>query len=216
MRCEKFDAYETGSMTPGEFAEHARDCEACAALAALDGRLDKELIKMREPVRASGLWERIETALVEEKAFAAAPRESRPARRRAFAVFTKRPRPILVAAYSVALAIMVLGGAYLVFMKPLSSPGILAQRALARVELKEKEYADAIEALEKQARPKIQAMDLQLMSLYRDKLATIDSQIDKCRAALAANPANAHIRTYLLAALQDKRQTLADALGSTN
>jgi len=216
MSCEKFDAYETGSMTSREFAEHARGCAACAALAALDGRLDKELIKMREPVQASGLWERIETALAEEISIATEPLEVRPAGRRAFAVFTRRPRPILVAAYAAALAILVLGGAYLVFMKPLSSPGILAQRALAKVELKEKEYADAIQALEKQARPKIEAMDLQMISLYRDKLATIDSQIEKCREALSSNPANAHIRSYLLAALQDKRQTLTDALGSTN
>jgi len=52
------------------------------------------------------------------------------------------------------------------------------------------------------------------MSLYRDKLAAIDAQIDKCREALDSNPGNAHIRQYLLAALQDKRQALADVLGS--
>jgi hypothetical protein len=59
-------------------------------------------------------------------------------------------------------------------------------------------------------------MDIQMMSLYRDKLAVIDAQIGKCRDALDSNPGNAHIRRYLLAALQDKHQTLADMLGSTN
>jgi hypothetical protein len=95
-----------------------------------------------------------------------------------------------------------------------SSSGLLARRALARVELKEREYTEAIGALEKLAGPKIEAMDLQMMSLYRDKLAAIDAQIERCREALASNPANAHIRSYLLAALRDKRQTLAQALGT--
>jgi hypothetical protein len=63
------------------------------------------------------------------------------------------------------------------------------------------------------AAPKIEAMDLQMVSLYRDKLAAIDSQIAKCREALNSNPANAHIRRYLLAALSDKRQTLTEILG---
>ncbi len=52
------------------------------------------------------------------------------------------------------------------------------------------------------------------MSLYRDKLAVIDGQIEKCQEALERNPGNAHIRRYFLAALQDKKQTLAEALGS--
>lgn len=216
MSCEKFDVYEAGKLTPEEFAKHARDCAKCAARAALDGRLDKELTKMREPVQASGLWERIETALAEEKTAAGARQEIHSIGRRPFAVFTRHSRPALVVAYAAALAILILGGAYLVVRKPPSSPGILAQQTLAKVELKEREYADAIDALERQARPKIQAMDLQMMSLYRDKLAAIDGQIEKCRDALATNPANAHIRQYLLAALHDKRQTLTDVLGFVN
>lgn len=216
MNCEKFDAYEEGRMTRGEFAEHVRECEACAALADLNGRLDKELTKMREPVQTSGLWERIEAALAKEKAAASAREERRPARRPTIADFLRRPRPILIAAGAAALVFLVLGGAYLLLRRPLNPPSILARRALAQVELKEKEYAEAIAALEKQARPRIEAIDIQMMSLYRDKLATIDSQVERCKEALASNPANAHIRSYLLAALQDKRQTLTDALGSMN
>jgi len=51
-----------------------------------------------------------------------------------------------------------------------------------------------------------------MMLLYREKLETIDAQIERCQEALAANPANAHIRRYLLAALQDKKAALADLL----
>ena len=216
MSCKRYEAYEAGKTAPEEFAEHARRCPSCADQAALDARLDKELTPMREPVQVSGLWEGIEAALVQEMAAAGERKAVLSVGRRPFAVFAGRPRPMFIAAAAAALALLILGGAYVLTRRPVSSPGILAQRALARVEAKEKEHADAIDALERQARPRIQGMDLQMMSLYRDKLAAIDAQIERCREALATNPANAHIRQYLLAALQDKRQTLSDVLGTVN
>jgi hypothetical protein len=57
-------------------------------------------------------------------------------------------------------------------------------------------------------------MNLELMLLYRDRLETIDDQIEQCREALSENPGNAHIRRYMLAALQDKKQTLKELLES--
>ena len=53
-------------------------------------------------------------------------------------------------------------------------------------------------------------MDAELALLYRDKIATIDTQIDRCLRALHGNPANTHIRRYLLLALRDKRETLEE------
>jgi hypothetical protein len=47
-----------------------------------------------------------------------------------------------------------------------------------------------------------------MMALYRERLETIDAQIERCRRALELNPASAHIRRYMLAALQDKTLTL--------
>jgi hypothetical protein len=216
MSCEKFDAFEAGRMAPGEFAEHVRDCAACAALAALNARLDKELEGLREPISAPGLWERIERSLAREKARAGAARGGLPGEGRSLAGWLRARRWLPAAVGAAVSAILILGGVYLLLKKPFSPSGILAHRALAEVELKEKDYVRAIRDLEKQAAPRIEAMDLQLMSLYRDKLGIIDSQIDKCREALESNPANAHIRYCLLAALQDKRQTLTEALGTMN
>ena len=59
---------------------------------------------------------------------------------------------------------------------------------------------------------KMESLDLNLALLYRDKLETIDSQIERCKDALQDNPANTHIRRYLLAALDDKKQTLREIL----
>jgi hypothetical protein len=128
--------------------------------------------------------------------------------------FFARRWPVLISA-GAALVVLVALGIH-GFRKPFVPSEILTREALARVEHTEKEYLSAIESLERQARPRIAAMDFRDMSLYKDKLAVIDAQIGKCREALASNPGNAYIRRYLLAALQDKRQTLADALGSMN
>jgi len=213
MKCDKFDAHETGAMTAEEFARHARDCAECRTQAALDERLDRETALLRNPVEAGRLWDRIEKSLAEEKARHIARNESPAPIRRKWMIFFSRRWPVLVPAGAVLLALAVLG--IRLSQKPASPSGLLARDALAKIEIKEKEYSDAIDALERQARPKIAAMDLQMMSLYKDKLAAIDAQIDKCREALSGNPANAHIQRYLLAALQDKKQTLADVLGST-
>jgi len=214
MSCDKFDRHDEGAMTAEEFARHVRDCLECREQAALDARLDREIAALKKPVGAERLWERIEASLAHEKEIAAA-RDGKPVSGGLRLIaFLSRRWAILAPAGAALLVLAVLG--IHVFRKAPAPSGILTGEALARVEIKEKEYLGAIEMLERQARPKIAAMDLQMMSLYRDKLATIDAQIDRCREALTSNPANAHIRRYLLAALKDKRQSLTDVLGSMN
>jgi len=214
MSCDQFDKYGEGGLTAEEFARHARDCAECRLQTALDARLDREIAALGKPVDAEGLWERIERSLAHEKEITSArtgkPASGSPKMR----MFLSRRWPVLVPAGAALIAFAVLGPR--LFRTPAAAPGILAGGALARVEITEKKYLEAIETLERQARPKIEAMDLQELSLYKDKLAVIDAQIGKCREALDSNPANAHIRRYLLAALQDKRQTLTDMLGSAN
>lgn len=208
MKCSKFEKSEQGLLSPSDFAAHVETCPDCSGAAALNRRLSEEAMKLRAPVSAPGLWDRIESALLAEAAGAARPVPSfrRPTRRRSF-----RPGSLLIPAAAVLLLVLVA-----IFRPAASVPksGLMAQKALAEVEAREAEYLAAIEELERSARSKISAMDLTLMSLYRDRLSVIDSQIEKCREALAVNPANAHIRRYLMAALQDKKQTLAEALAS--
>jgi hypothetical protein len=184
---------------------------------ALDARLEAEISALRQPVAGGPeLWNRIETALEAEKAGSAAaamPQAAPAAHRPPFGVLRNLgKRWVLIPAGAAALFLIAL--AALLITRSAGPPsGILTARALARVESIEKDYLAAISDLEKMAAPKIEAMDLQMVSLYRDKLAAIDSQIAKCREALGSNPANAHIRRYLLAALSDKRRTLTEILG---
>lgn len=92
------------------------------------------------------------------------------------------------------------------------SSRILSKRALQKVINAESEYESAIADLEKMTSPKMLKLDLELQFLYHDKLATIDEQIEQCREALTQNPGNAHLRRYMLAALQEKKMTLQDIL----
>lgn len=207
MSCDKFDKFGEGALTGREFARHVQDCPECREQAALDTRLDREIAALRTPPGAEGLWKRIETSLRFEKEAAAAAKRASRGR-----WLSLRRWAVLVPAGAALLALAALG--VHMFRNPPAPSGILTGDGLARVEIEEKEYIEAIDVLARQARPKMAAMDVRMMSLYRDKLATIDAQIDKCREALDSNPGNAHIRQYLLAALQDKRQALADVLGS--
>lgn len=213
MTCDKYEAHQDGMMSAEEFARHVRDCAACREQAALDERLDREIASLRHPVETERLWNRIEKSLIEENSRLAAKNERHAPARPKRPAFLRLRWPILVPAGAGLILLVILGTG--LFRK--SSPsGLLAGDALAKTEIAEREYRYAIDGLERQARPKIAAMDPQMMSLYKDKLAAINAQIDKCRTALSGNPANAHIQRYLLAALQDKKQTLADVLGLSN
>jgi len=211
MTCRERDAYERGAVGREDFLRHARACGDCRPTADLDRRLDAGLAELRAPVEAPGLWDRIERSLAAESARRAAPpRPSLAAA--AAALFRRRPLASLAAGASLVAA-----GALAVILasRPAgpSAAGILAESALARVERVEKDYAAAIRELERQAGPARSSLDIRLASLYRDKLETIDAQIVEVREVLDRNPANAHLRNLLLAALRDKRDTLAEMLG---
>jgi hypothetical protein len=208
MSCDYYERFEKGSLSGEDLARHARECAGCRDQAALDARLDGEVAALRAPIGSEGLWERIEATLRREKE-AADARAWAPARRAPR--FDARRWLVLAPAGAALLALAVFG--VLTLRRPPAPSGILTSAALARVEVEEREYAAAIDALAREAKPKLAAMDIQMMSLYRDKLSTIDAQIERCREALGSNPANAHIRGYLLAALKDKKQALAEMLG---
>ena len=209
MSCGKYREFERGKMSAEALADHARECPDCRAASARDRRLLEETMSLRTPIPAPGLWDRIESALRAEAA-AGVP-AGRPAHRESGLTWA-RFRPFLIP-MAASLLLLVAAGIFWP-SRPGQDSGLLAGKTLANVEAREADYLASIRDLERLARPKIREMDLTLMSLYRDRLAVIDSQIAKCRAALDSNPTNAHIRQYLLAALQDKKQTLAEVLGS--
>jgi hypothetical protein len=201
MTCKRYEEYELGQIEENFFKEHARTCSECRKRLEEDDVLMKHVRSMSEPIEAPHLWERIERDLEAERRKEALERIS-PRRQRMFR-FARAAAVILIA---VGL------GYYIGVRTPVRDSKILTQTALQRVESLEREHIQAIAELEAQAEPVLAAMDLELALLYRDRLETIDAQIQSCREALAENPGNAHVRHYMLAALQDKRETLSELL----
>jgi hypothetical protein len=129
-------------------------------------------------------------------------------------VFRFRKKLILAA----AAMIMITAAVWVVNLvqRDVGEGRILSSRALEKVREAEKAYIAAINELEESAYQRIETTREPLAQLYRNKLSLIDQQIRNCEEALQNNPANSHIRRYLLAALQDKQKTLKDILQASS
>ena len=199
MICDEYRKRELGDLDEERFREHARQCSICQRLLRQDAELMSLAQSLKQPVHAPFLWARIEAGLRAEM--------ERDQRRRLRSFFWNR-----AALYRIAAVLLVAAGlgGYAYFSPESEPPRLFSRSALERVEKREQEYIQAIEELEREASVQISQMDLDLMLLYRDKIETIDAQIARCQEALRKNPANVHIRRYLLLALQDKKETLQE------
>lgn len=201
MSCKMYETYEMGGVEERVFRQHLETCTSCREQQEQDNRILAAARSLKDaPVDAPGLWERIELELLDEQVpeFKTTP-----------GIFSRRFH-VLIAA-TVLLAAVALGVYFGVFLSQ-RSPGLLSGSALNKVQQTEQQYMEAIAQLEKKVQPQMQEMDIELMLLYKDRLAVIDSQIRECKEALLQNPANSHIRRYMLAALQDKKETLSEML----
>lgn len=203
MSCDQLKKYEIGELEENEFRKHLKSCASCQENVKLDTRLMSLAKSLKKPVQAPLLWDRIEKSLKEEQQKLVSTRAKS---------IRWRPLSLIPAAAVLLLAVSI--GLYFWLRPEQEEPRLLAEAALKKVEKKESEYIKAIAEMEKRVLPKMAALDMELMFLYRDRLETIDDQIERCKEALAENPANSHIRQYMLAALQDKKQTLKEILSS--
>ena len=80
------------------------------------------------------------------------------------------------------------------------------------MERAEADYRKAIDRLDAEAKPQLEAAATPLMASYREKLLVLDNAIDELRAEAGQNPANAHLRRQLLAMYQEKQETLQEIL----
>ena len=192
MSCDRYRERETGRLEEEAFQDHLKDCPDCRESLRRDERLMELAAGLKPPAEPPFLWERVEAGLRSEQ---------RRGRRR---TWIYRAAAVLVVSLGLG-ALMQQGRGV-----PEPATGLYTAEALEKVRDREREYAAAIEALEEIAGERMERMDPELAFLYRDKIATIDTQIDRCLRALHGNPANTHIRRYLLLALRDKRETLEE------
>lgn len=203
MPCDFYRRHELGEITAEVFAQHVRACVDCQRLQAQDEQLLQIVRSLDPPTSSPFLWAKIENTLRVEQ-----QRETR-----------WRSRPVASLKwlkYAVAASIIFAVGLAALFMRKNEAQAdakLLAASALEHVAQKEKEYEAAIAQLERVTSPQLTQLPTELLLLYRDRLATIDTQIARCREALAENPGNAHVRRYMLMALQDKKETLQELAG---
>ena len=200
MNCDFLVKYDQGELDEAEFKKHAISCATCKQALYLDEDVLSMAKSLRQPIEVPYLWNRIENSLGEE-------------------IAKKQPFNWRLLRFVPALAALLLVtwlGIHYFFENRSPRSGLMAEKTLARVEKKEQDYINAIQDLEKQILPKMAEMDLELVFRYRDRLETIDAQIEQCQEDLAFNPANAHIRRFLMMALHDKKETLVEILNPEN
>ena len=195
MSCTQYEKYDFGQISSEEFEQHLKDCSFCQQEIAKDERIMDAAASLNDKKTIPSLWPEIEKKLQKKH-------------------FHFRIPQIPGHLIKIAATILI-GISMVIFFGPetdLDQYSILSESALQEVEQQEQAYVQSIERLERIATKKMESFDLNLALLYRDKLETIDSQIESCQDALENNPANTHIRRYLLAALDDKKQTLKEIL----
>ncbi|MCK4548288.1 MAG: hypothetical protein KAW17_12705 [Candidatus Eisenbacteria sp.] len=211
MKCPEYRRFCMGEIPLDEFAAHRESCAECREAATLDEIIECRAQQLPAPASAPGLWTRIAHRLEQEQS---APRWKKWLERLPW-VDVFDPRRQMVWRYAAALVVVaVVGIVALQVLRPAEPMprNLLTEKALERVESLEVEYEMAIGELETIAAPMIAAADTELMLRYRDRLETIDTHIRRCRAVLAEDGANAHVRRYLLAAYRDKKETLTQLL----
>ncbi|MGD9161201.1 MAG: hypothetical protein PVG39_22485 [Desulfobacteraceae bacterium] len=198
MNCDKFKQYELGEIDDLIFNDHLKTCEQCQAHEKADKELMGLAVSLKQPVQINRLWDRIEDQLKGElkKQQMTGKKETR--------LYWNMLRVAAVVVLIVGMTVIIK-----VRHKP-KSTGLLSEAVLVKVEKQENEYIKAIAELEKSTKPLYEQMDMELQLLYRDRLETIDRQIALCKKAIDSNPANAHIRKYLMIALKDKKETLIE------
>jgi hypothetical protein len=201
--------------TPEEWAAlelHAETCAQCGEELSAWKNLSVAAQEMREEVESPLLWSRIETSLKEQAAVVA--------KTDSFWQRLKDWKPLSIGwqtalAGAMALALAVSGG-YVYTHRGTGDGGdtasLLKSPALREVEKSERNYEQAIEHLEAEAKTQLQSGDSPLVASYREKLMVLDGAIDELRTQAGQNPSNAHLRRQLLAMYQEKQQTLQDVL----
>ena len=186
---------------------HAATCAECGDELRIWNSVSTAASELRQVWETPYLWTRIERGLAEQMA-------EKPSRLRAWlnsigisSVQWQTVAALLVLALVTGTAWKILhvshGSGDSVFLK---------NSAVNEVERAEVEYQKAIDKLDAQARPQLEAAATPLMASYREKLLVLDNAIDELRAETGQNPANAHLRRQLLAMYQEKQETLQEIL----
>ena len=210
MNCKEYQKYLTGKLTKREFLSHSQGCNECQESWAFEQMLNTEIDNFKTVIPSATLWSDVRVRLLKEKQ-AQVQSIFTSKIYNVLTNFTRRPQWRL--GFAAVLTVAIIIG--LVNIQGGSKERFLSQSAIAQVDKKEREYAQAIAELENIVALELTSIENDLTLLYRDKLETIDAQIAQCKEALEIHPYSAHIRRYLLAAYREKKETLQEVLQYT-
>jgi hypothetical protein len=171
-------------------------CDRCRKRYQLDEQILNRSRNLNDNIKIPDFWPDIEESIKKEKTII-------------LKVGTKKKLFYAAAATFLIVTTIWLFNTY---QKEKPSVRLLSEQALENVKKTETAYVDAIANLENLAYDKLDITSEPLAQLYRNKLSLIDRQIENCKNALETNPANSHIRQYLMMALQDKQKTLEEII----
>ena len=196
MSCQKFEEYLKEQLDQDKFKIHIESCDECKKAFSDDIKIMNHTKAMSDELVVPDLWPSIEENIKKDNPV--------------ILKFKTTKRLLLAAAAS----FLIITSIWLFNINTSDKPStrILSEQALQKVIEAESSYMEAIDELENLAYTELEETSEPLAQLYRNKLSLIDRQIQNCKEALETNPANSHIRQYLMAALQDKRETLEEIL----
>jgi hypothetical protein len=186
---------------------HAAACAECGEELRVWKSMSTAAGELRQEWETPYLWTKIERGLTEQMS-------EKPSRLRAWLNSIGLPGMQWRTAVALLVLVFVTGVAWRIFRTgpEFYPPGFLNNSAVSEVEHAEAAYQKAIDKLDAEAKPQLEAAATPLMASYREKLLMLDNAIDELRAEAGQNPANAHLRRQLLAIYQEKQDTLQEIL----
>lgn len=197
MSCRFYEKFFLGQITESAFKKHIKRCQECQLMVEQDEQVESMVRDMKNVFHPDVLWNNIESSLIREK--------------------EKKERDIGVQrmTYTIlrmaAIIIITILTGIIVNKKYFhSSVQLLSDKSVQQYMSKEKKYMSVIEDLEKNVQFSLSDGNIDKQFRYKEYLETMDSQIRDYHDVLLKNPANAHIRSYLIKALRDKKQILEE------
>ena len=187
---------------------HAATCAECGEELRVWKSMSTAAGELRQEWETPYLWAKIERGLTERVS-------EKPSRLRAWLNSIGLAGIQWQTAGALLVLAAVTGTDIWVIRRPVVDQGpqvFLKQKAVSEVERAEADYRKAIDKLDAETKPQLEAAATPLMASYREKLLVLDNAIDELRTETGQNPANAHLRRQLLAMYQEKQETLQEIL----
>ena len=186
---------------------HAATCAECGEELRVWKSMSTASGELRQEWETPHLWTRIERRLTKQMS-------EKPSRLRAWLNSIGLAGVQWQTAAALLVLVLATGAAWrIIHDRRGPDPQVfLKNSAVNQVERAEADYRKAIDKLDAETKPQLEAAATPLMASYREKLLVLDNAIDELRAETGQNPANAHLRRQLLAMYQEKQETLQEIL----